>query len=298
MYVSQGGPLQGAPLQIYNNNVPTNYQIKSLLVSIFILISSYILFYQISIFVKDNSYLDLDTTFLMKISALILITLYLYALTSGSWNSKFKYFSGPLPIALSIFLIAFKLNVYFAGGFSIFCFLLLLLTTLNSASISGTLIKFKPRIVLGPSIKGLFFVFAITAGFFAYLNVSLLGSSFDLKKTISDFVTPQANKIVKSQLNSLPTNELSYNLIDKNEIETTVNNTVKQTLDRIFSTLDLYKSLIPYFMALLAFGYLQFISVIVGFLYSISIDFMFLLFKKIRLLIIATAPVDKEIISF
>lgn len=278
--------------------MPAQYQIKSMLVSVSVLISSYILFYQINIFVKDNSYLRLDVALLVKIAALILITLYLYALTSGCWNSKLKCFSGPIPIALSIFLISLKINVYFAGGFSIFCFLLLLLTTLNSASICETLIKFKPRIVLGPSIKGLFFVFAITAGFFAYLNVSLLGNSFDLKKTISDFVTPQVNKIVESQLNALPTSELNYNLIDKNEITTTVNNTVKQSLDRIFSALDLYKNLIPYFMALLAFGYVQFISVMIGVLYTISIDFMFWFFRKIKLLNVTTSLVDKEMISF
>lgn len=265
--------------------------------SISVLISSYILFYQINIFVKDNSYLGLDIALLLKISTLILITLYTHTLTSGSWNSKFKYFSGPLPISLSIFLIAIKYNTFFAGGFSIFCYLLLLLTTLNSASISETLIRFKPRIILVPSIKGLFFVFALTAGFFAYLNVNLLGSSFDLKKTISDLITPQINKVVESQISSLSAGELS-NLVDKNEIQKTVNITVKQTLDRIFSTLDLYKSLIPYFMALLAFGYVQFISVIVGLLYSISVDFMFLLFKKTKLLNITTKQVDKEMVSF
>ncbi|OGC57814.1 hypothetical protein A3H26_00850 [candidate division WWE3 bacterium RIFCSPLOWO2_12_FULL_36_10] len=277
--------------------MPTPYQIKSLLVSIATLILSYILFYQISIFVKGNSYLGLDIALLVKISALILITLYIYTLTSGSWNSNFKYFSGPLPISLSIFLISFKINVFFAGLFSIFCFLLLLLTTLNSASISETLIKFKPRIVLAPSIKGLFFVLALSAGFFAYLNVNLLGSSFDIKKTISDLVTPQVNKIVESQLSTLQTGELG-NMVDKNEIQKTVNTTVKQALDRILATLDLYKSLVPYFMALLAFGYVQFISMLVGVLYSISIDFIFYLFKKIKLLSVTTKQVDKESISF
>ena len=143
----------------------------------------------------------------------------------------------------------------------------------------------------------MFFVLAVTAGFFAYLNVSILGSSFDLKKTISDLVTPQVNKIVESQLSTLQTGDLD-GMVDKNEIQKTVNTTVKQTLDRIFATLDLYKSLIPYFMGLLAFGYVQFISVLVGLLYTVSIDFMFYLFRKFKLLTITTKQVDREIISF
>ena len=143
----------------------------------------------------------------------------------------------------------------------------------------------------------MFFVLAVTAGFFAYLNVSILGSSFDLKKTISDLVTPQVNKIVESQLSTLQTGDLD-GMVDKNEIQKTVNTTVKQTLDRIFATLDLYKSLIPYFMGLLAFGYVQFISVLVGLLYTVSIDFMFYLFRKFKLLTITTKQVVKEIISF
>lgn len=143
----------------------------------------------------------------------------------------------------------------------------------------------------------MFFVLAVTAGFFAYLNVSILGSSFDLKKTISDLVTPQVNEIVESQLSTPQTGDLG-GMVDKNEIQRTVNATVKQTLDRIFATLDLYKSLIPYFMALLAFGYVQFISVLVGLLYTVSIDFMFYLFRKFKLLTITTKQVVKEIISF
>jgi len=51
-------------------------------------------------------------------------------------------------------------------------------------------------------------------------------------------------------------------------------------------------------MALLAFGYVQFISMLVGVLYSISIDFIFYLFKKIKLLSVTTKQVDKESISF
>ena len=248
-----------------------------------------------------------------------------HALIAGAWDKWEQYLLGPVPISLGIFIATYSLNSAYAV---VLLFLVLLFMSYEvtlASQLKKQLLVFNPRLVLKFVSKGTVLAFSFTA---AILVIISAGKQPDINigNTIGEFVDRYLSNHINAQINdqvqqglsgeqlerlaafgldpSLLNNpkviegdpsEILRNLQNRGAPEFSLQNVVATEVNKI---IEPYKKFLNPLMAVMVFGLVQFLGTIAYLFYSLLIDLIFSIAKKIGFFKTETIPAEKQILHF
>jgi hypothetical protein len=297
------------------------YAIKSGIVFLLLLGNSFYLTYTLVQYALTEQYFSPPISLLGTIAVFMLTILYLYALSVGGWKTWEQYALVALPIALGVFGGTMFLSPSYAIIVGVVALALVSYDTLIASKVKEQLIKFAPRIILRFALRGLLTMFSLVGAFLVFIHAARVDQKVDLGSKIGGLVQQQVVKIVEPQLaQKVPANLLSeiegrplpmdpelFTTLGGEQFDSNsmvgglpaLNLDLEKTVENEFNKLiEPYKQFLPPLMGILAFALIRFLGSIAYIGYGLTVDLLFLLFKKIGFLHAETVPAEKEVITF
>lgn len=278
--------------------------------------TSYFLTSAILVPVKTHNYFGVNLEYSLKIVALMLTETYLFSLSVGIWGNWKQYFFVALPPILGITVVTAQVNLFYGIIAPLILFALLCVDIAKSNNLKNTLLTFKPTYVLSLSTGGLLFIFSVIGGVMVILSSPNL-PKIDIGKSLAVVIEPQLKKMVSNELYRQTQNEISLfniedidpaikDIIDQAQTQTPVlaQNYVENINftglieNQINSVVTPYKDFLHPILAVLMFLLFQFYASIAKIIFSISVEPLFNLAKKLNFLRIEKVMVEKEELKF
>ena len=252
-------------------------------------------------------------TFLCILSILIYIA---QVLTVGAWEKWEHYILVPVPISLGLTIGLINSGFKYWFVVTIISYLLLMESVFFSNRFKKILLKFYPRLIFRNINRTTGFIFAILAGIYTYQNYTDLNSNL-LKTRVGELVNRQYDEIAKplidqqvkelqgeqnleEDLNVLKEQygiDLSQYLNNGTTAETDTQ--IKENLvTQIMGWLEPYKQFIPPALSIIAFAFFHFIFGVAYFLFTLLIDVLIALAKKVKFLHVEQVDVKQEVLRF
>lgn len=301
----------------------TTAHIKSIILGIACFVVMWLAFNSINTVIQTSNYISPNSDVLVLVGLLILIGLYITSINIGASTGIIKYIMGPLPVVASGALVFAKLQLESILIFSGLAYLILISGIYNASKFKDLLVKFESKLILRQPIRSVILIVALYSGVAAYNHVSIPQNMDTIIMRIENFVgniyDQAAGQIIDQQTKELGStfgmgsidSETAASLKDQYGISVDeANLQVQQTLDntkseiksqamkKITDMIDQYKAIIPFILALLIFGVIQFVGEVVYVLYYLTINSIFKLAKAAGFIKLEYVDIKKEIISF
>lgn len=265
----------------------TAYYIKTGILIGLLLLQTILLSNSILNYVKTQQYFGPPKELLIHIAVLLLTLAYTQALTIGAWGKWEQLIIIPIPITLGIFIILIPLGIPNALTIAILIGLISAYQALRAQKLMELFVKFNPYFILRPLTGNLFFVFALLAGFCAFIN-PMQNIPVNIGKQIGELTENQVRELMIG--NELYQTAKEFGVIDinlKDEITNQVNNFIEP-----------YKSLLAPITAVLVFAIIRTLGLVAAIVFSVTIKPLFWLTIKTGLIKVGFEDVKKEVYRF
>lgn len=245
--------------------------------------------------ILSQNYFTFSINYGLHLCILLYIGSLICTLSIGLWDKWEQYIFVVLPMALSAATVTAYYNIELAiYSFGIFI-LLVGYGAIKSTQLMNNLIKFSPSAVLRETINAYMFSCAVLAGILVFATTTNV-LSFNIGKKISEVAAKPVTKLIESEIqNSLgglvPFPEGISISTDSLDISTLIE-------DKVNSMVEPYHNFILPILALLIFAMIQFYATITGFIYGLTIDIIFALFKALNFYRVEIKTVEKQVLKF
>ncbi|MFC1622223.1 hypothetical protein ACFL13_02490 [Patescibacteria group bacterium] len=291
----------------------TAYYIKSSILSALLFFESLIVTKLALKFTSTHNYFVPSKELLISFGLAFLALLLTNALMVGTWGKWQQFVFVSLSIALGVFVSIYTTNPTYAVILSAGIFLFVSFDLILASQLKKQFIKFKPRLVLRITSKGILFSYSlITAAL--VIVVSGKEPKIDVGEKAGEFAskyfTNLLNKKVSEQVNEQTQDNLATFGLDPVEVTKFNSNPLIQNIgipeidlretirNEINKVVEPYKRLVNPIMSVVAFGVVQLIGLITYPIYALLVEPMLSLAKKLGLLRVSTVTVEKEELHF
>ena len=296
----------------------TAYYIKTIIIVTLLLVLSATLTNTLLVYVQTADYFSTDLNFYIRVAVLMLVLLYVYALSIGAWDKWEQYVIVPLPISLGIIIALIDQNPVYAFLAAGVALALLIYDVYNATYIMHNLVRYSTNLVLRFSTKSLLFMFALLAAFLVLISGELKNAQeFNLAQKVTNLAKNQINTLISSQgtdagfqqsiLNSfgtnLPNESETNSLFGQNILNIVVGSLNDEAVGEIVETqvenfIEPYRQFVPSLLALLVFGLIQFIAFVVLTVFKITSWPLMLIAKGTHFIHSNNRVIEQEVLSF
>jgi len=286
------------------------YYLKSTTLSLLLFTESYFLLTLIIDFVKAQNFLSFNLGYSIETILVMLLTIYTFALSIGGWGKWEQYLIAGFPVCIAIFISLFKFNANYAILAAASSFLILVYDMRKTTLLKSLLIKFDPKMVLRFSTKGLLFIFSIVGGAIVFIYPADFRNQINVGRQIAEITEEPVKKAVQSKLEeqtgqydpatmAVMEEELrKIGIYDKSSAKALDLNMKDLIEKQVNNSVEPYKNLIPFVIALYTFGLLQLYATVAYVLYISTIDVIFWFAKYLKFFKVNKIPVEQEQLTF
>jgi hypothetical protein len=295
------------------------YYIKTVTIVVLTFFQTYFLSWLILDYVSKGNFFTFDTAFALLVIFLMVLIAWTFSISVGAWGNGMQYLVVPVPTGMAMFMVLAPQNVTYALITAAVVVAMLMYDVWKSTKLSELLIKFEPTIILKFSTNGLLFLFSVLAGVMVMVNTGK-AHELNLGKQTADLVGNTLNTAIQSQIkNTLQGAPQGYlnqvdpsvvSMLEQFGLPTDLSDpayTDPQNLgidtkeiveSQVNALIEPYKDFIKPIMALLLFGIFQFYAYIAYLIFSLTVNGIYWIAKKVSFLKTETIQVDKEILKF
>jgi len=250
------------------------------------------------------------------ICTLIILIYIAQVLTIGAWEKWEHYLLVPVPVSLGLTVGLINSGFKYWFVITIISFLLLVESVYLTDRFKKILLKFHPRLIFRNINRTTGFIFAILAGVYTYQNYADLNSIL-LKTRVSEFVDQQygeiAKPLIEQQLKEmqgaqnlqedLRVIKEQYGLdlspyLNNSAILDTDTQIKANLVTQIMGWIEPYKQFIPPALSIITFAFFHFVFGISYFLFTLLIDGIIVLAKRVKFLHVEEIEVKQEVLRF
>jgi len=301
----------------------TAYYVKTSIIATLLFAESFLLSGLILGYINSQKFFSPSVHFMVLMTVLMLLIIVTHALIVGAWDRWEQFVFGPISISLGLFIVTFPINSAYAVVIFSLSYVLLFYEVILASQLKRQMLVFNPRLILKFTSKGIVLIYSLSA---AILVIVTAGKQpdFNVGNKVGEFVdiyfTTQINSKINTQvqdslspeqmerLSAFGLDPTKFNYSDGTETpyvienmanvsipELSLKNTVANEVNKL---VDPYKKFVNPIMAIMVFGLIQFLGTIAYLFYSLSIDFVFWVAKKMNLFVIEKVPAEQEILHF
>ena len=258
----------------------TSWYIKTIIISLMLFLQTYILGMFMEQYIAKGNYLNITTgdMLVVKIVTTLLLILITYSLSIGGWGKWEQYVSIAIPISMAMALILIKYNAFNGITTTLLISILIGYNLYKTNKLKQLLTRFEPKVILGPSSRGLLLAYSIFAVLILMLNNNNKVSDINIGEKVAN--------VTEKPLRGIP-NVQYLNLDTTSIVENQVN-----------SMLIPYKSFFKPVMAVLVFVIFKFLGSISYWIYTFLIGPIFHIARRSGLIRIKKVTVEQEIPMF
>lgn len=267
--------------------INTKYILETFIIMLLLFLLSFRATLFLWAFAGNREYFTFGGGYIFKVSATLLLLCYVFAISIGSWRRWEHYLTVPFPIAFGVFLVAASSSLKWGLVIFVVSYLIMVNNIKVSTNLIDNLIKINPRIVLRIPIKSILFMFSVVAAALILLHPAGQ-QSYDVGQAIADLTSKYLDQFIQQRPDLQAIQALGFEEFDFTTLIT----------DKINNAIEPYKRFVMPIIALLVFGSFQIITLIVFWVFNITIGMLFGLAKRLNIISIEYIDVKKEIIKF